>query len=615
MDQKGGWQQKYAAALCWFRGKRRMRKIMGSIRGQMVLICAGSMLFMQILLVSNYYQYRQMIMQDNSSRFQELLTQICVSVEENCTYLNNIVEQIAYSGEVQRFLETDDPEYRREHFEQVLSLLNSMAELKYGIKDIAVLDSQGNCLNLNGNIYQMRELALKIPEKQLYYYTGQNRLQMVPSARKIDCFTVGTQVYSTSDFTRKGKLGTVLVSVNNSCIFSFARYKGAEELPDMLIYDRDKKLAYSSVPKELDTSYDLYFDGQENGNQKKVVLGDEIYYMQTADLEMLGGKIVFLISHKELFSGAEKLQRRLSIFILLDAVVMAALFFLVLRRIINPVNQFMGYLSELKNGNFKLMKQPVVLSGAAEIEVMAEQFNDMMREINGLTHRLVDTTSRLYESKIEKQQAELEYMYSQINPHFLFNTLESIKGCAIEEDAGRTFGMVNALGRMFHYCVRSQSKVKLEEELRVVDSYMHLQQIRFEERLTFYNRVDAGLGKAIIPKMILQPLLENAVVHGMEQNKAVTVWLDAEVTDGILCLSVTDDGEILEEEKMETIQNGLNEKSRSSHIGMSNVHNRLKYIYGEEFGLFLDRERKRGFRVIIRMPFDEEGLEERAEEN
>lgn len=591
-------------------GEVCMKKVIGSVRVQMIMICLISMALMQAALLSSYYQFRELKIQDNRVRFQELLSQVTTSVELNCTYLNEILEQIAYNNEVQTYLENTELEYRRNNQEQIQSFLNSMAKLRSGIKDIAILDDEGNCTSLNSNIYQVREFSEEIPGKCLYYYTGKKELLL--TGRKVEGFTVGAQVYSTSDFTKKEKIGTVLISFNVPCILSFAGYRESEYLPAMLVYDREKNLVFSSVEEKVDTDYGVYFDCGGQLLAKEVATGDQVYYVESKDLEMIGGKIVFLISESELFSGMEKLQERLRIFEIFTITVLLLLNLFFMNRIIKPLNQFMGWLTELKNGNLKLMKQPVMLKGATEIEVMADQFNGMMKEINDLTHRLMDTASRLYESELEKQKAELTYMHSQINPHFLFNTLESVKGCAIEEGAQRTFRMVHALGKIFRYCVRSGDMVTLREEAAVADSYMYLQQIRFEKRLTYINRLRDEVLDAVIPKMILQPLLENAVIHGIEECNASAIWLDGWISEQTLILTVTDDGDCVSAEKLAQLQDGLRGKDRSSHIGISNIYNRLRYIYGEAYGLEL-MEPEKGFGVRLRLPLAHRTKEEKGE--
>jgi two-component system sensor histidine kinase YesM len=572
------------------------------------------MTLMQTILVSSYYQFRELKIQDNREHFQELLTQVTSTVELNCTYLNDILEQIAYGSEVQEYLEHTEESYRRANKERIVSFLNSMAKLRSGIKDITILDEQGNCTNLNGNNYQMQELAEEIPEKCLYYYTGMNELLIASSARSLECFTVGAPVYSTSDFTRKERMGTVLISFHKRCVFDFAQYGRSEDLPEMLAYDRENKLVFSSIKEDIDTSYESYFNAQGEILADQVVMDGQTYYIQSCDMEMMNGKLLFLISQKDLFSGMEKIQERMIVLAAINVFFMVFICLLLMKRIIYPLNQFMGWLREVQSGNRKLMKKPVLLKGAAEIESMAEQFNGMMQEVNVLTHQLVDTTSRLYESELEKQRAELEYLYSQINPHFLFNTLESVKGCAVEEEAWNTFHMVNALGKIFRYSVRSGMEVALREELAVADSYMYIQQIRFEHRITYYNRVEEVMLEAVIPKMIIQPLLENAVIHGVEEHKAVSIWLDGCLQGDVITLTVTDDGDGISRETWEELNMRLQETGQSSHIGMSNIYRRLRYIYGDSYGLQI-LERESGFCVRIQIPLELKPLNGKGDSN
>jgi two-component system sensor histidine kinase YesM len=592
----------------------QIKKFLGSIRVQMFLICLVCMILMQAILVSSYYQFRDLKIQDNREHFQELLTQVSTTLELNCTYLNDILEQIAYGSEVQEYLENTDENYRRENKERIISLLNSMSKLRSGIKDIAIVDAQGNCTNLNGNIYQMQKLAEEIPEKCMYYYTGMNELIVAPSSRSLECFTVGAPIYSTSDQTNKERLGTVLISFHKRYVFEFAQYGHSDDLPEMLAFDRDNKLVYSSVKDDIDTSYENYFDIQGEIVADCVVIDGQTYYIQSSDMEMMNGKFLFLISQKDLFSGMENIQERMIVLFVINVILMILVCLLLLKRVIYPLNQFMDWLRQVQGGNRKMMKKPIQLKGATEIESMSEQFNGMMQEVNVLTHQLVDTTSRLYESELEKQRAELEYLYSQINPHFLFNTLESVKGCAVEEEAWNTFKMVNALGKIFRYSVRSVMEVALCEELDVVDSYMYIQQSRFKDRITYFNRVSDKIHKAVIPKMIIQPLVENAVIHGVEEHKASTIWLDGSLDGDVVTLTVTNDGEGISKETLDELNMRMQEKIKSSHIGLSNIYRRVKRIYGDSYGLQI-LEKDSGFCVMVKIPLQLKPLDKKGEIN
>jgi Predicted signal transduction protein with a C-terminal ATPase domain len=573
-----------------------------SIRFQILFVCILSLLIMQIILMVSYYQFREAKIEANNKYFSNLITQMSDSVEVNCTYLNGMVRNIAYSKVVQEYLETKDISYLQSHYKDVKNFIIPFADINEGIKDIAVIGTQGNVVNINIDNQVIQNIAEEIPEKRLWYYTGQHMINL--NGLEYNLFTVGANVYSTDEFTRKEKMGTVLITFNMKSIFGLSGNQVNSRMPSMLIYDRNKKLVYSSTDKEIPSEFDAYFDrhGVEKANTIKV--DKKIYYIKTGSFRSMGGKVVFVITRKGLISGLESTRFKTILISAIVFVFMLLLSLFVTNNIVVPIRQFVNYLNKVGQGDLRMMKQPVKLSGATELIIMSDKFNRMMEEINDLNHRLVNTSTRLYESELAKKQAELEYMYSQINPHFLFNTLETIKGCAVEEEADKTFQMINSLGKMFRYCVRSGNIVSVEEEIKVIDSYMYLQKIRFGSKLNFISQIDHGIYSAAIPKMILQPLIENAVIHGMEEEGKATVWLSAKEENNIIYFYVQDDGVGIEETKRLEIIEKMNQQVNNSHIGISNVNYRLKHIYGDQYGVDINKMSESGFCISINFPYE-----------
>jgi len=569
---------------------------------------------MQVLLLVNYYQFREMQISNNSKYFSDLIVQLSDSVALNCTYLNGMVENIAYSSVVQDYLESDDESYIRTQYTSIKNFISPYANINYGIKDIAVIGAEGNYVNLNADINDLQKIVAEIPEKQLWYYTGINSIRMA-SNNNNEYLSVGANVYSISDLTRKEKIGTVIITFHMKSIFGFSQYQKSTKMPDMLIYDRNNQLIYNGNKAGLDTSYSQYFDEDGNEIAATIKQDSKTFYIKTGQLEYLNGKVVFLIPEEELMEGLAGIQQRTLIIFLVILACMITLSLMVTKNIVVPIKQFMNYLIKVGRGDLRMMKQSVQLKGASEIIIMSEEFNRMMGEIVELNHRLVNTSARLYESELAKQQSELEYLYSQINPHFLFNTLETIKGHALEEEAENTFQMINSLGKMFRYCVRSGNVVSLQEEINVINSYMLLQKSRFGAKLNYICNIKEDLYQAAIPKMILQPLIENAVIHGIEENGAITVWLEAEIvvspphlhlaeSNNILCFYVKDDGEGVDEEHRRELLRMMNDESTTRHIGISNVHKRLQHIYGDKYGVDIEATNGNGFCISIKFPYE-----------
>ncbi len=580
-----------------------IRKKRLSIRFQILLVCILSLLIMQILLMVNYYQFKDMKINANSKYFSDLIAQLSDSVELNCTYLNGMVENIAYSNVVQEYLETEDKSYLQQHYKDVKDFISPFAKINYGIKDIAVIGAHGNCVNLNADVDDLLKIVPEIPEKTLWYYTGLNDIRMVPN-KKSPYLSVGANVYSTSDLTKKERIGTVIITFNMNSIFGFSQNQKSTKLPDMLIYDRKDQLIYTSIKEGVNTSYSQYFKESPEGTDITIKQNSKKFFIKTGKFEYLNGKVVFLIPQEELMQGLDSIRQRTMLICLIVFVCMLILSLMITNSIVVPIRHFMDYMIKVGRGDLRMMKQPVQLKGASEIIVMSEEFNRMMSEINDLNHRLVSTSTRLYESELAKKQSELEYLYSQINPHFLFNTLETIKGCALDEDSPNTFQMINSLGKMFRYCVRYGNIVSLKEEINVINSYMLLQKNRFGSKLNYVCNIKEEMYDASIPKMILQPLLENAVIHGIEENGAVTVWLEGDINENILCFYVRDDGEGVNEERRIELLNMMYDKTSSNHIGISNVNKRLQYIYGDKYGLDIEATSGNGFCVSIKFPYE-----------
>lgn len=139
-------------------------------------------------------------------------------------------------------------------------------------------------------------------------------------------------------------------------------------------------------------------------------------------------------------------------------------------------------MNEIKLGKPKSLQKRINLQGYAEIIVMANEFNEMLDEVDELTHRLLESNTRLYEAELVKKQSELAYLQSQINPHFLYNTLESIKGIAADEGVDKIYNMTKALALVFRYSIKGTDMVPLREELTIIKSFIFIQKIRFGNR-------------------------------------------------------------------------------------------------------------------------------------
>jgi len=284
-------------------------------------------------------------------------------------------------------------------------------------------------------------------------------------------------------------------------------------------------------------------------------------------------------------------------------------FFLFSRSLTVPLSQFSRHMERVKNGSVDMMRQPVHLDGCREVMEISDQFNSMIGEIDRLNHRLFSTMETLYDAEIQKKQTELLYLKSQINPHFLHNTLEVILGVAFIENAPQTARMIKALSRIFRYSIRGADTVTVAEELKIVQAYIDIQQIRFYDKFRVEYNFDDTVLQNRIPKMVLQPLIENAITHGLEEstrNGLLKIGGSLQ-SDATTLLWVEDNGIGMDAQQLDRLRGVIEQEGtfRSESIGFENVVNRIKLLYGERCGISVDSSPGRGTRVELRIPWME----------
>ena len=212
---------------------------------------------------------------------------------------------------------------------------------------------------------------------------------------------------------------------------------------------------------------------------------------------------------------------------------------------------------------------------------------------------------------MQKRKAELKALQAQINPHFLYNTLNAITWQAADQGVPEISILSNSLGKFFRISLsRGKEVITVGEELEHVENYLRIQGIRYKDKMQYELQAAEDSRDLFIIKLVMQPLVENSIYHGIKLKKDmghIRVSTKRCVRDdGIqtLCLIVEDDGEGIEEERLKEIQEGLarGRISEASGYGIYNVNERIKLYYGDAYGLSIESEYKKGTRATIQIP-------------
>ena len=271
------------------------------------------------------------------------------------------------------------------------------------------------------------------------------------------------------------------------------------------------------------------------------------------------------------------------------------------RRRGQAVDELVEAFAAVKQGN---LDRQIVVKPGNELAVVADAYNHMTESLRTL----------MKQNEAEARASllsEVRQLESQFNPHFLFNTLENIKFMVrLEPEAA--VQMIMSLSELLRYSINNTvRRATLAQDLDYTHSYIRIQQYRFGSRLHYEETIDPQAGGCLIPKLLVQPVLENAIKYGEAADGTITVRLRVERQGDCLVLTIQDDGLGMPPEKLDYLRQLLaGEENSTIHTGLYNIHRRIQLIYGSAYGLTVECEPERGTCIQMRIPFGQKGAED-----
>lgn len=356
-----------------------------------------------------------------------------------------------------------------------------------------------------------------------------------------------------------------------------------------IIYHPRQNLIFSNIIQENNQTASTYDEGVHNeefqGEQRVVVVKTVGY---------TGWKIVSVVSKESLFSDLNQTRMMALLNLVLAIFLMIFVNQYVAVRITDPLKKL-----EKSIQGIEMKQQPVVyIGGPPEIQHLGLTIRFMVEELQELTDKMV-------KEQEEKRKNELDALQSQINPHFLYNTLDSIMWMIESERYEDAVSMVQALGRLLRISLsRGKNVISVGDELQHARSYLAIQRYRYKNKFTSYFEVEPDIEQYKTIKLVIQPLIENAIYYGMEyMDGEGEIHIRAYTREQDLYLEVEDNGPGMPEEQVEHLLTG-GEKARQkgSGIGLKNVNQRIQLYFGTQYGLEIESEPDEGTVVRIHIP-------------
>ena len=396
--------------------------------------------------------------------------------------------------------------------------------------------------------------------------------------------------------------GVLLINVHEEDVYALFDMMNCYDDESIMLMDLDGKAMFRS---QEDSNISSLTEAalQSSASQKLIRFNAGRSQISCYRLSDFPGWLVYEISSD--FSPDQAGILRLTILMLVIScsisLVLAKYF---VSKALAPLNQLTQAVSKLSCGEFGLK---IPERSSDEIGILEKHFNTMSAKIRALFESQ-------HELEQQKRKYEIESLRYQINPHFIYNTLNTIKWMALANNQNNIADCTTALGDFLKPVFRdSGTYCLLSEEEKHIQSYITIMNYRFAGKFDYESRIPAQYGNILVMRFMLQPIIENALTHGFSQSPHGKIILDAAEVGGDLLITVLDDGVGINEKQLNTIQNQLSSPDIHSmefangetHIGLSNVNCRIKLQYGDQYGIQIHSKYHEGTEVTLRVPISD----------
>lgn len=546
------------------------------------------------------YHITGTVVEENTNEYvYQLVKQVNNDIDYYLKTVETIAENIRYNNDLNEYVRTEDQELEKD----IISDLNTYVESRNDIINIVFISNKGKVfhnnlqLKLKDNIdFEDFEWYKKAKNEEKFVVSESHIQRLFESRYKwvVSCSTLLKSPYYEEN------LGVLLVDINYNLINDMVSsiklgQKGYVFIVDNngdIVYHPKQQLLYSGLKSEdMDTILN-----SEDGTKTVVEDRKKKQYTITTS-KYSGWKVVSSVYMEDILSYKPNLDRFFFIMGTLAIFISVFISVLISRSILHPIKKLVNTMHQVEEGNLDVS---IDIKSDNEIGELAKAFNLMTNRVNNLVNQ---------NKKIEKNKRknELRALQAQINPHFLYNTLDSIIWMAESKNYKAVVTMTSALAKLFRISIsKGEQYITVAEEIEHVENYLKIQKIRYGDHLDYHIDVEEDIKQNKIIKLIIQPIVENAIYHGIK-NVPGGGMIDISVKkyDNKILITIADDGVGMSEQEINLLfskDQELPKEKKLGGVGVRNVDNRIKLYYGEDYGLEIESEIYEGTTVKAWLP-------------
>ena len=531
----------------------------------------GNLLFVLFLSSIFYYTSKYIIMNKEIEYTNENVMSTSRYITLYVEKLQNIINLLSVNADVRNFLTLGNNNSKKSIEKMVYSILDN----NKGIKNITVIGKNGSIISSDKN-NDMKISANMMKEKWYVDAINNSDMPVFNPVRKDEDSSMNSNSWflsiSRDIKNSKGEnLGVIVFDIKYEMFERYLRSNAFGRQSDSIIIDNHGNVIYYRDVKCFADKKCLEKFSEKNKNKDT--------YLYETQIENTNWNLRSLANTNDLVTLKKNFSHIVIIIFLFSLAFSSIITFIVITKILKPLIKLENHMQNFENNlrEFHLSEKT-----GYEIQNLVEHFNVMVEKIKYL------------------REYEIKALHSQINPHFLYNTLDTIIWMAEFEDNEKVISITKSLANYFRLSLSNgYEKIPLKDEIMHTKEYLFIQKQRYEDKLSyFFNIEDESLLSIEVPKIIIQPIVENSIYHGIKNlsgNGIITI--DVYRQNSTVNISVKDNGIGFEKAKQF-------KKSKTGGVGIKNVDKRIKFYYGKNYGVFINKDSKtEGAEVIIKMPF------------
>ncbi len=585
---------------------KKFKSIQSVIFAVLSVLLLGAVIIITVISLS---YTRQSVFENSSLYTQTIIQQMNQNIDSYIDYMENTSYLVSSNEDVQKYLfgDTADPEAR----DRILSQFETILDSRSDILNLGIIAENGRMLINNGQHLTNQDLDIHSQEwytnalegRESVYLTS-SHVQHIISGERPWVITLSRGIRNKEMGTGQEKEGVFFIDLNYSAISELCDQSMVGNQGYAFIVDADGNIVYHPQQQQLYNELQTEnIDLVMNAGSDIVTWGDGINkkMYSISRSEKTGWTVVDCVRVEELLRRSNEAQ---SIYVLVAMGLMAvALFFsrFVAKSITLPIQRLCDSMERVQEGDFSV--SDIVVDSENEIGSLTKSFNVMTQRI----HELMAQNIREQEAK---RKSELKALQSQINPHFLYNTLDSIIWMAEGKKNEEVVLMTASLARLLRQSISNEDElVSIGQEIEYARGYLTIQKMRYKDKLEFWIEVEPSILNIRLIKLVLQPVIENAIYHGLKYKESRGLLLvKGFMKNGNAVLQVIDDGVGMDQETLDHIYERHKVDYHSNGVGIYNVQKRLQLYYGNEYGIVYESKPGEGTTATITIPGQQEGL-------